>query len=84
MAPPGVAVFAALMGLTLRRGATDPVCGLRIDRARALRADHAGRAFFFCSDRCRKEFEEDPDRYASHAHAPREARVATRAHSSRR
>jgi YHS domain-containing protein len=68
------------MGLTLRRGTTDPVCGVSIDRSRALRADHAGHTFFFYSEHCRKEFAADPDRYASHARAPREARVATHAH----
>src|SRR3954469_11674059 len=30
------AVFVALIGLTRRRGAIDPVCGMTVDRARAL------------------------------------------------
>ena len=29
-------MFAALIALTLRRGAVDPVCGMRVDRATAL------------------------------------------------
>ena len=32
----GLAIFAALFWLTARRGATDPVCGMKVDRAKAL------------------------------------------------
>src|SRR3954466_15237047 len=49
-------VFAALFGLTLRRGATDPVCGMTVDKGRALRADHEGHTYFFCSEGCRTRF----------------------------
>ena len=47
-------VGAALLWLTIRRGATDPVCGMRVDRhATAHRAQFDGRTYFFCSDGCR-------------------------------
>jgi uncharacterized protein len=59
----GLAVFAALFYLTARRGATDPVCGMKVDRSKALRAAHAGRIHFFCSEDCRSQFEADPDGY---------------------
>src|SRR5215213_2511849 len=59
----GLAVFAALFYLTVRRGATDPVCGMKVDRSKALRAEHAGRTYFFCSEHCRSQFESDPDAY---------------------
>jgi len=49
-------VFAALFGLTLRRGATDPVCGMTVDKGRALRAEHDGHTHFFCSEGCRSRF----------------------------
>jgi uncharacterized membrane protein YraQ (UPF0718 family)/YHS domain-containing protein len=49
-------VFAALFGLTLRRGATDPVCGMTVDKHRALRAEHDGHTHFFCSEGCRSRF----------------------------
>ncbi len=52
----GLAIFATLMGLTLRRGATDPVCGMTVDRHRALRLDRGGHRHFFCSEQCRDEF----------------------------
>jgi uncharacterized protein len=59
----GLAVFAALFYLTARRGATDPVCGMKVDRSKAVRAAHAGRIHFFCSEDCRSQFEADPDGY---------------------
>jgi uncharacterized membrane protein YraQ (UPF0718 family)/YHS domain-containing protein len=65
----GLLVFAILFGLTMRRGVTDPVCGMKVDRAKALRLEHAGRTFHFCSDACRSEFEADPDRYTDKAGA---------------
>jgi uncharacterized membrane protein YraQ (UPF0718 family)/YHS domain-containing protein len=58
----GVLVFAALFALTFRRGATDPVCGMTVERSKALTADHDGRTFYFCSERCRTEFLSDPGR----------------------
>src|SRR4051794_21837468 len=37
----GTAIFAGLFWLTARRGATDPVCGMKVDKARAISAhDH--------------------------------------------
>jgi YHS domain-containing protein len=50
------AVFAALVGLTMRRGATDPVCGMKVDRAKALTAERDGRTWYFCSEGCRDAF----------------------------
>ena len=60
----GLVVFATLFAITMRRGATDPVCGMGVDRAKALSVEHAGRRHFFCSERCRHRFDADPDRYA--------------------
>jgi uncharacterized membrane protein YraQ (UPF0718 family) len=48
----GAGVFAALFWLTARRGATDPVCGMKVDRAKALTADGQ----FFCSEHCRHAY----------------------------
>ena len=55
----GVAIFAALFWLTKRRGATDPVCGMRVDRDRAVTAAFGGKTYFFCSEDCRQTFEAD-------------------------
>jgi uncharacterized membrane protein YraQ (UPF0718 family)/YHS domain-containing protein len=55
-------VFVALLVLTFRRGATDPVCGMTVDRNTALRLEHGGRTHFFCSGECRTAFLGDPSR----------------------
>lgn len=36
--------------------AIDPVCGMSVDEATALKADRGERTFYFCSDRCRHKF----------------------------
>jgi uncharacterized membrane protein YraQ (UPF0718 family)/YHS domain-containing protein len=59
----GLVVFAALFGLTWRRGATDPVCGMQVDRAKALTRHHEGRTVHLCSEHCLHAFEADPRAY---------------------
>jgi YHS domain-containing protein len=49
-------IFVALIGLTMRRGAIDPVCGMSVDRATALRLERDGHTYFFCSEHCRAAF----------------------------
>jgi uncharacterized membrane protein YraQ (UPF0718 family)/YHS domain-containing protein len=61
----GVVAFAALFWLTARRGATDPVCGMKVDRAKAVTKDFGGQAFYFCSAHCLHSFEADPEHYLS-------------------
>ncbi len=56
----GAVVFAVLFWLTMRRGVTDPVCGMKVDRAKALTAEHQGHTYYFCSQRCRERFAGDP------------------------
>jgi hypothetical protein len=48
----GTIVFAALFALTMRRGATDPVCGMKVDRDRAVRKEMDGKTVYFCSEHC--------------------------------
>ncbi|WP_114970725.1 heavy metal translocating P-type ATPase [Rhodoferax ferrireducens] len=49
------------MQTALRRGeqgqAKDPICGMVVDKATALRADRGGRSFYFCSVGCQRTFE---------------------------
>ena len=59
----GVVLFAALIALTVRRGATDPVCGMTVDRAKALTVEAGGGTVYFCSAHCRDAFAADPGRY---------------------
>ncbi len=53
----GAVIFAALMWLTVRRGVTDPVCGMKVDRAKAVTRRHGGGTTYFCSAQCAQEFE---------------------------
>ncbi len=42
----------------------DPVCGMRVDPARAAgRHEHQGRTYYFCNPHCRERFAADPQRY---------------------
>jgi YHS domain-containing protein len=52
----GAAIFIALFALTFKRGATDPVCGMKVDRAKATVHEHDGSAHYFCSEHCAAEF----------------------------
>jgi uncharacterized protein len=57
-------VAAALVALTLRRGARDPVCGMTVDRhAGKPTLVHDGRSYFFCGEGCKAKFEREPDRH---------------------
>jgi uncharacterized protein len=54
-------VAAALVALTLRRGAKDPVCGMTIDRVRAENVSVVdGHAVYFCGPGCKRKFDADP------------------------
>jgi uncharacterized membrane protein YraQ (UPF0718 family) len=53
----GAAMFAALFWLTARRGAVDPVCGMSVDRAKAVTKTVGGKTFYFCSQHCMHAFE---------------------------
>ena len=49
------------MQAALRRGlqgqAKDPVCGMMVDKASALRSERGGRSYYFCSVGCQRTFE---------------------------
>jgi uncharacterized protein len=65
-----LAGFAALIALTQRRGATDPVCGMRVDRATALTLEDDGRTVYFCSEHCRHAYQARTGEPApAHAHS---------------
>ena len=68
----GFTVFGALMGLTFRRGATDPSCGMKVDRHKAIRIDFAGETHYFCSQHCLHAYElavgQEAESVPQHAH----------------
>ena len=52
----GTAIFIALFALTMCRGATDPVCGMKVDRQSAVTLAREGRTHYFCSEHCAHSF----------------------------
>jgi YHS domain-containing protein len=43
---------------------TDPVCRMEFRPEKAVTTlDHGGRTFYFCTEACRKQFEEEPEKY---------------------
>ena len=69
----GLAVFAALIAMTMRRGASDPVCGMAVDRAKAVTLEEDGHTVYFCSEHCRHAYaaanKDGQEPAAAHAHA---------------
>lgn len=52
----------------------DPVCGMMVDPVSTPHTTtHMGRAFFFCSTKCKEKFEADPHRYMGPAEVPKAA-----------
>ena len=64
----GLLVFATLMGLTMRRGATDPVCGMRVDRSKAIRVKSAQGTLYFCSEHCAHTYQHAGHEGGGHSH----------------
>ena len=68
-----LAVFAAIWWLARNQErlgggagyAIDPVCGMQVQTANAAaHATRNGTTYYFCAERCRDRFEQDPERYA--------------------
>jgi hypothetical protein len=59
----GLVIFAGLFWLTGRRGASDPVCGMQVDRHKAVSKDFGEQTYYFCSEHCLHAFEADPARH---------------------
>ncbi len=46
----------------------DPVCNMQVDeKDAAAKANYAGETFYFCSEDCKRKFEQDPQKYAGQA-----------------
>lgn len=44
----------------------DPVCGMMIDEATAVgKSEYQGKTYFFCSNDCKREFDDNPQDYAT-------------------
>lgn len=53
----GLAGFIALFAVTMRRGVSDPVCGMKVDKTKALHVELDGETFYFCSEHCLHSFQ---------------------------
>ena len=43
----------------------DPVCGMKVDEKNApARSEYNGKTFTFCSEECKKRFDQSPEQYA--------------------
>jgi len=50
---------------------TDPVCGMKVDDQKAAaKSQYQGSTYYFCSDECRRKFEQQPEQYAGKARKP--------------
>jgi YHS domain-containing protein len=48
--------------------AVDPVCNMQFDEADAeFTTDYDGKTYYFCSEHCKEEFENDPEEYITAA-----------------
>ena len=48
----------------MARKATDPVCGMKVDKDEAAATyKYEGEKFYFCAPGCKKRFKEDPEKY---------------------
>jgi uncharacterized protein len=62
-------VAAALVSLTLRHGAKDPVCGMTVDKNTPHTSEHDGTTYYFCGAGCKRKFDDEPARYVgAHRH----------------
>jgi putative ABC transport system ATP-binding protein len=43
--------------------ATDPVCGMGVEREKAIKIEWEGQLFYFCARGCQEEFANDPQRF---------------------
>jgi len=47
---------------------TDPVCGMQVDDQKATaKSQFQGTNYYFCSDECKRKFDQQPQQYASKA-----------------
>jgi Cu+-exporting ATPase len=45
---------------------TDPVCRMQVDEQKAAgKSDYQGKTFYFCSETCKQQFDQNPTQYTS-------------------
>jgi YHS domain-containing protein len=58
-------MLVALVGPPARGGAPDPMCGMKVDRDKAVSKEFGGEMFYFCSEHCLHAYEAQ-----AHEHEP--------------
>jgi hypothetical protein len=53
----GLAIFVTLFAITARRGTRDIVCGMKVDKAKAITLQAGSETLYFCSEQCLHAFE---------------------------
>lgn len=44
----------------------DPVCGMMVESGSATgQATHEGQTYYFCSEQCRRQFEQQPEKFVA-------------------
>jgi YHS domain-containing protein len=44
--------------------AKDPVCGMQVNEQQATaKSEYQGKAYYFCSQSCKQQFDQSPERY---------------------
>src|SRR6186997_1561634 len=66
-------VALVLWGLTLRRGARDPVCGMTVDRSTEFTSEWRGQTYYFCGAGCKRRFDADPESFLDPSREPAHA-----------
>ncbi|MCF6154361.1 MAG: YHS domain-containing protein [Candidatus Brocadia sp.] len=41
----------------------DPVCGMEVNKEKAVKLEHDGKTYYFCSKMCEESFKKDPSKY---------------------
>ena len=54
---PGMAAVAPPKTKSAKDMAKDPICGMVVEKSKALKTERAGRAYYFCSAGCQRTFE---------------------------
>jgi YHS domain-containing protein len=52
--------------------AKDSVCGMQVDERQAAgQSDYQGETYYFCSARCKQQFDQNPERYSGQGRTSR-------------
>lgn len=63
-----------MFGLFNDNKAKDPICGMKVDKKTEYSSEYKGNKYYFCSENCKKNFQQQPEKYV----APQENAPAKR------